>query len=178
MNECVHARLHLQRVRGHFPLSHLSRHSHLSRPFSSVTPHSSVTHRSSVTPRSAAHLSTPRTRVTMRMVFVIACRAMNTMQECDIPCSFNSLHTVDILSAIFKYLDRYHAKVASVCNIWRQTWVRAASVEYKKSPLAYGLITVADSKLPHVKHFLASRSPAANARWRLPESLHRFQIIV
>ena len=143
--------------------SHLSRPTHLSRPSRLSRP---------------AHLSTPRTRVTMRMVFVIACRAMNTMQECDIPCSFNSLHTVDILSAIFKYLDRYHAKVASVCNIWRQTWVRAASVEYKKSPLAYGLITVADSKLPHVKHFLASRSPAANARWRLPESLHRFQIIV
>ena len=40
------------------------------------------------------------------------------------------------------------------------------SVEYKKSPLAYGLITFADSKLPHLQHFLEAKS------------LHRFYIIV
>ena len=118
----------------------------------------------------------------MRMVFVIACRAMNTMQKSDIPCSFNILHDVDILSAIFKHLDRCDANVVLVCSVWRKTWLDEASVEYKKSPLAYGLITVADWELPHVKHFLehflASRSPRANARWRLPESLHRFEFIV
>ena len=97
---------------------------------------------------------------------------------CDMPCSFNILHDVDILSAIFKHLDTCDANVVLVCSVWRETWLDEASVEYKKSPLAYGLITVADSKLPHVKHFLASRSPTANARWRLPESLHRFQFIV